>query len=414
MTVTRSTQRALLVVGVAAVLVAGTVSAAALWQRHERQRLAAVTARLDVAVTALERERRPLPSVRDEDNAAPALLAAARGIPASCRRNYPRDIHELLGRPVGAWTPAERAAIPPSACAASLEALRAAAARPQVAFPPVLAEVVANPRERSALVTLLDAGRLLSLDARQAAETGKRDRLAADWSALMKIGTGLAREDSLVVGIIANPIETLELRLVLGLLESRRLPVELATELRQHLQARAEYGDAMARSLAAEVRLWSETDEPRPPEPWIIARLASGMECGFERLLPHVEASWIEIERVIDAPPARCVDDEFSKIMLVHLRDAYPPLRATDAARQLAIVALTVYERGASVAAERVLEGVSLAGVPNRYTGERVEVETASRNTLLLRYPEAERRARASDPGRPQPPFAYRLPRRGS
>lgn len=54
-------------VGVAAVLVAGTVSAAALWQRHERQRLAAVTARLDAAVTALERERRPLPPVRDVD-----------------------------------------------------------------------------------------------------------------------------------------------------------------------------------------------------------------------------------------------------------------------------------------------------------------------------------------------------------
>lgn len=416
MRISRSTRRAVLVVGVAAGLLAAAAAGLGLWQRHQRQRLAAVVARLEAGLEALERQRRPATSIDDDANAGPGLLAAARDVSDTCRRAF-SSVHSLLARPGADWSRDEtrRVAASSAACGPSLEALRAAAGRPQVRFPSVIVtEAIENPGRLSALSALLRAARLLALDAREAAVSDAPRRLAADWNALTKIGTGLAREDSFLVGIMATAVQTLELHLAEELLESGELTAGLAAELRRHFTSRAQLGDLLARSLPSLVRPLYAADAPQPQGPCEVAGLAAGLECSYEPLLAHLEAPWIELEPILDAALAECDDSHYTAILLPNLRDGYERARAADASRQLAIVALTVYEHNASAAVDRVLEGVSLAGVPNRYTGERVEVETASRNKLLLRYPEAERRARASDSGRPQPPFVYRLPRRGS
>lgn len=415
MRISRSTRRAMLVVGVAAGLLAAAAAGLGFWQRHQRQRLAAVVALLESGLEALERQRPPATSIDDDTNAGPGLLAAARDVSDTCRRAF-SDVHPLLARRGAGWSRDEtrRAAALSAACAPSLEALRAAADRPQVRFPSV---IVTEPIEilgrLSALPALLRAARLLALDAREAAVSGAPRRLAADWNALAKIGTGLAREDSFLVGIMATAVQTLELRLVEELVESGELTAGLAAELRRHFTFRTRLGDLLARSLPGVVRPLYAADTPQPQRPWEIAELATGLECSYELLLANLEAPWVELAQSLDARPAKCDCNIHANVLLPSLRDAYGRARTVDAGRQLAIVALTVAERAPAMPGEKVLDGVPLADVPNGYTGERVEIETTREGMLILRYPEAEKRARAEDPYR-RLPFEYRLPRPAS
>lgn len=412
MRISRSTRRAMLVVGIAAGLFAAAAAGLGLWQRHQRQRLAAVVARLETGLEALERRRRPATPIRDGANAGPGLLAAARDIPNACRRAF-SEAYPMLARPAASWSrdEARRVTAMSAACAPSLEALRAAAVPPQVGFPSRIAtEAIDIQGRRSGLLALLRAARLLALDARAAAEAGESRRLAANWSALVQIGTGLAREDSLLVAITATAVQTLELRLVEELLESGELPAGVAAELRRHFTSRARLGDFVSRSLPSTVRPFYAAGAPRPQAPWEIAELATGLECSYERLLAHVEAPWVQLEPIFDTVRAECACNLYATILLPNLRDGYERARAADAARQLAIVALTLAERASAAAGEDVLGGVPLAKTPNRYTGERVEITTTGEGVPVLRYPEAEERARADDLyGRL--PFEYRLPR---
>lgn len=412
MRISRSTRRAVLVVGVAAGLFAAAAAGLGFWQRHQRQRLAAVVARLDSGLEALERQRRPAPPIDDDANAGPGLLAAARDVSDPCRRAF-SDVHLLLARPGADWSRDEtrRVAASSAACGPSLEALRTAADRSQVRFPSVIVtepiEILGRP---SALPALLRAARLLALDAREAAVSGAPRRLAADWNALAKIGTGLARQDSFLVGLMATSVQALELQLVEELLESGELTAELAAELRRHFISRTQLGDLLARSLPSLVRPLYGADAPRPQGPLEVAGLAAGLECSYEPLLAHLEAPWIELEPILDAALAECDDGHYTAILLPNLRGGYERARAVDASRQLAIVALTVAERAPAVPGEGVLDGVPLADVPNRYTSERVEIETTGEGMLVLRYSEAEKRARATTLYRGLP-FEYRLPR---
>lgn len=415
MRISRSTRRAVLVVGVAAGLLATAAAGLGLWQRHQRQRLAAVVARLEAGLEALERQRRPEPPIDDDANAGPGLLAAARDIPDPCRQAL-AGVHRLLARPGASWSRDEtqRAAALSAVCTPSLEALRAAADRPQVRFPSVIVTEAVEIRGRqSGLLALLSAARLLALNALEAAASGAPQRLAGDWNALAKIGTGLAREDSFLVGLMATSVQALELQLVEELLESRELTTELAAELRRHFTSRTQLGDLLARSLPSLVRPLYAADAPQPQGPLEVAGLAAGLECSYEPLLAHLQAPWIELEPILDAALAECDDGHYTAILLPNLRGGYERARAADASRQLAIVALMVAERAPTVSSDEVLDGLALADVPNRYTGERVEIETTGEGMLILRYPEAEKRARTEDPYR-RLPFEYRLPRLAS
>lgn len=414
MRVTRSTRRALLVVGVTTGLLAGAAVGIGLWQHHERQRLASVVGRFEAELERRQSGRPAAAAISDEENAGPVLLAAAEDIPKTCSRAC-AEVHALLDRPVGSWSEAERewSGTPLATCAPSLEALHVAADRLYVAFPPVgVGEDGTGTAHWQELgPTMLRAARLLELDARRAAESGEPERLAADWNALAKISAGLAREDTLLHGLFATAVHGLELRLVHGLVESGRVPAERVAEIRRHFESLAAHGDLVSRSLPVDALKLRPDDQKDLNAPWEVAGLANDLVCSYGLFLGHRDTTWMELEQRLESPPEECVGSVYGKILMPNLRDAYGKFRTVDAARQLAIAALAVYERGAEAPSPRMRDEIPFADQPNRYTGETVRIDTTVEGTLILTYPKAEERAHAAYPDpAAQPPFVYRLP----
>lgn len=338
------------------------VAALVLWTREVTERLEAERQRLATIVAATGPADFAPAAIPQEANAMPLLVAAAGELPADALARSDRA-RRLASLPLAEWNDEDRevAGRIVAEHGRVLALLLAAGELPAAGLDLDYSE--APTPDPADSLALLGAARFVCVAARRALANGDDAAAGTAWPALALLVEGLRREPPLFLQLVGNAAERLALQLVHEVATrpggDRALRARMASDL-ERLQAlptafdslRYEavlglgYAERLEEGLGP-VRLWLRRHLGAP---WLLE--IEGFYCRQRELLAVARNGGFEVtDRIARGDSAGCPPATAAATLVSKLAEALVDLRATEAARALALTSLAVRrhaeERGA-------------------------------------------------------------------